>query len=358
MIIGACGYGASGSSVITDFFREFDDVNVYDDFEFTYTYRVDGLQDLEYHLMNHYAKGISSDAAIKRFLYAARYIKTPLVHKPMGAKEFLKITSEFADKITQVSFTGMESIDTDSGNVSRNIVALGMKKIILPKFIERFTKEACYLWPNRKMYLSVEPENFYEASKQYIRDILTAMGVDLCGKIVLDQPFEGNAPWNSFPFYDDPMAIVIDRDPRDLYLEAKYRLIAEGRFIPRANVEEYCVYYRKIRTSSPRERSERILPLQFEDLIYRYDEYEKVIMNFCGLEKHTRRKAYFDPSRSVNNTQLIRKYPQEAENIRYIEEHLSEYLYSFEQYADVDTSGEAFIGSAKYQNKRGKNNSV
>lgn len=353
MIIGACGYGASGSSVITDFFREFDDVSVYDDFEFTYTYRVDGLQDLEYHLMKQYAKGITSDAAIKRFLYAARYIKTPLIHKPMKAKDFLKITDDYIKSITQTSFKGMESIDTDSGDVRRNIVALGMKKIILPKLIESFTKKACYLWPNRQMYLSVEPENFYEASKKYIKEILYAMGADPYGKIVLDQPFEGNAPWNSFPFYDDPMAIVIDRDPRDLYLEVKYHLIAEGRFIPRANVKDYCIYYRKIRTKSPRKQSERILPLQFEDLIYRYEEFEKIIMDFCGLKEHTHKKRYFNPSRSVNNTQLIRRYPAEAENIKYIENNLSEYLYPFEKYKGVDTSGEVFLGSAKYQNKKG-----
>ena len=51
MIIGSCGYGATGSSVLTDLLREYDDIQVYDNFEFVIAYRVDGLQDLEYHLM-------------------------------------------------------------------------------------------------------------------------------------------------------------------------------------------------------------------------------------------------------------------------------------------------------------------
>ena len=49
MIIGSCGYGATGSSVLTDLLREYDDIQVYDNFEFVIAYRVDGLQDLEYH---------------------------------------------------------------------------------------------------------------------------------------------------------------------------------------------------------------------------------------------------------------------------------------------------------------------
>ena len=56
MIIGSCGYGATGSSVLTDLLREYDDIQVYDNFEFVIAYRVDGLQDLEYHLMKQYAK--------------------------------------------------------------------------------------------------------------------------------------------------------------------------------------------------------------------------------------------------------------------------------------------------------------
>ena len=68
MIIGACGYGATGSSVVTDLLREYDNVQVYDDFEFVLSYRVDGLQDLEYHVMKQYAKNETSDYAIKRFL--------------------------------------------------------------------------------------------------------------------------------------------------------------------------------------------------------------------------------------------------------------------------------------------------
>lgn len=353
MIIGACGYGATGSSIITDFLREFDDVQVFDDFEFTFTYRVDGVEDLEYHLMKQYAKSISGDAAIKRFVEAANYIKTPLIHKPTDKETYLKIVDKYVSSITQTKFKGMESIDVISGNVPRNIINLGMKKVVLPRLIENRKKRASFGWPNRDIYISIEPDNFYEASKEYIKDILRAMGADLSKTIVLDQPFEGNAPWNSFKFFDEPRAIIVDRDPRDLYLEAKHTLIAEGRFIPRQDVLSFCEYYRRIRTKRPTKDTENILILKFEDLIYNYEEATSKIIKFCKLGEHVRKKQYFNPSRSVNNTQLIRKYPEDESAIRQIEGELEEYLYPFDKYKDVDTMGEAFVGSSKYhENKK------
>ena len=43
MIIGACGFGATGSSVVTDYLKEFNNVTVKDDLEFTYLTALDGL---------------------------------------------------------------------------------------------------------------------------------------------------------------------------------------------------------------------------------------------------------------------------------------------------------------------------
>lgn len=348
MIIGACGYGATGSSIITDFMREFDDVQVFDDFEFTFCYRVDGIEDLEYHVMKEFSKSISGDAAIKRFLYAANYIKTPLIHKPCNEKKYLEIVHKYIDSIVQVRFKGMESIDICSGNILRNILALGMKKKILPNTIEKWRGKPSYMWPNRELYICVQPENFYEASQEFIRDILAVMGANPNKTIVLDQPFSGNNPQKSMKFFDNPKAIVIDRDPRDLYLESKYRFLAECRFLPRDDIKKFCEYYKRIHTGRPTESTDDILLLQFENLMYHYDREIERIIKFAGLGEHVRKKAYFNPSRSVNNTQIIRKYPQEKDNIAYIEKELKDYLFPFENYQDVDTSGEAMLGSAKY----------
>ena len=202
MIIGSCGYGATGSSVLTDLLREYDDIQVYDNFEFVIAYRVDGLQDLEYHLMKQYAKNSTGDYAIKRFLYAAKCYMTPAINKPCSGKKFYEISENFINNILQVSYKGVDTADMLSGNIMKNILAFASKKVFMPKVIEKVTKKTSYIWPCRTMYYSVEPENFYEEAKKYINNILEAMGVDLSRPVCLDQPFEGNAPQQSFPFFE------------------------------------------------------------------------------------------------------------------------------------------------------------
>lgn len=351
MIIGACGYGATGSSIITDLLREYSDVQVFDDFEFSFAYRVDGLQDLEYHVVKQYSKAISGDTAIRRFLKASDYIYTPLIHKPTDAATFKRITKKFIDSIVQTEFIGMESIDVNSGAVMKNIVNLGMKKVILPKF-ERKLGHQTYGWPNRKIFVCVKPQNFYDAARAYIRDILTEMGADFKKTIVIDQPFEGNAPEQSYKFFDDSIAIVIDRDPRDLFLEEKYALNGEARFTPRRDVRDFVEYFKRVRTDTAK-NSDRVLVVRFEDMIYEYDKSVAQIEAFTNLHNHKLKKKYFNPKRSINNTQLIRRHPEEIDNIRYIEKKLADYLYPFENYPDAEISGDVFLGSAKYyENKK------
>ncbi len=61
------GYGYTGSGAVIDLFKEYDDMQVNDDFEFTLTYWPDSIEDLEFHLMKNPARFFNSDMAINRF---------------------------------------------------------------------------------------------------------------------------------------------------------------------------------------------------------------------------------------------------------------------------------------------------
>jgi hypothetical protein len=50
------------------------------------------------------------------------------------------------------------------------------------------------------MSFSIKPDDFERITKQYINDILEAMGADFNKNIVLNQPFPGNDPESSFFF--------------------------------------------------------------------------------------------------------------------------------------------------------------
>ncbi len=347
MVIGACGYGATGSSVISDLLQEYEDVQVYDTFESWMSYRVDGLEDLEYHLMKQYTKGESCDAAIKRFLRISKSYMVPFIHKPCNGKEFYELSRRFIDEITQFQFRGLYTADVCTGHMMRDIFAFASKKIIMPKIIEKIVGHRVYLWPCANKYFSVEPENFYDAARAYTSAILEIMGADMKKPICLDQPFSGNNPGDSLKFYADSYAIVVDKDPRDLYLAGKFTKDPNFKFSPVDDVDKFIVYYRTIRKH--KSDNERVLYIHFEDMVYNYDQSIKKIENFLHLYNHTRPKKMFDPARSINNTQLLRLHPEEQANVDKICKALPEFLYDFEKYKNIVFQGKPFDGAARKQ---------
>ena len=349
MIIGSCGYGGTGSSVLTDLLREYEDVQVFDEFEFLLAYKVDGLQDLEYHLMKQFSKTSSGDYAIKRFLDSSRIYLTPFIHKPCKGKVFYSLSKEYISNIEQMNYKGIESVDLNRGNIFANMNAFFWKKIGM-KFFEKIFNRRLFWWPARTIHFSIMPENFYEQTKIYVNNVLKAMGADLSKPICLDQPFEGNAPEQSMKFYDDPYAILIDRDPRDLYLGYKYSKNVDGKFYPHSTVQDFIVYYKKLRP--PVAQTNRILKIRFEEFVYEYDNTCKNIEKFLNLSNHIHPKKWFDPKKSINNTQLIRKHPEDIEAIKLIEQELPEYLFPFEKYPNVVFNGQSFSGAGRKMTKQ------
>ena len=95
------------------------------------------------------------------------------------------------------------------------------------------------------------------------------MGADLNKPICLDQPFEGNNPEQSMVFFRDSYAVIIDRDPRDLYLEYKYATNVDAKFFPHSNVDDFILYYRNLRQGY--NDNDRTVRIRFEEFIYEYD---------------------------------------------------------------------------------------
>lgn len=345
MIIGACGYGATGSSVLTDLLKEYDDIQVIDDFEFWIGYRVDGIEDLEFHLMKQYSKGESCDVAIKRFLRRSRSYMLPFINKPCNGKKFYKYSQEFINEITQFTFKGSYTADICTGYLISDFFAFALKKIIIPKVVEKITKKRSYMWPCGKKYYSIEPENFYRAANNYTSKIIKEMGVDITKPICFDQPFSGNSPENSMKYFEDAYAVVIDKDPRDLYLAGKFTKDPNFKFSPIDDVEKFIIYYKNMRKHEI--ANDKILRIKFEDLIYNYDTSIDKIERFLKLGVNKRKGKFFNPNKSINNTQLIRLHPEEKENIRKIEEKLPEYLFPFEKYSKIAINGRPFDGAAR-----------
>ena len=99
------------------------------------------------------------------------------------------------------------------------------------------------------------------------------------------------------------------------------------------NVEDFCKWFEYTRAHRKTEQfdDERVCFIQFEDMVYKYDDITKKIANWLGLElkAQTKKGQYFDPSRSVRNTCTWKKVKCDPAEIEYIENKLGEYLYNF-----------------------------
>lgn len=355
MIIGTCGFASTGSSAVSDYLKEFDENQVFDHFEFTLPYLPDGLEDLEYHLTKHMCRDDSCGIAIPRFRRLVRKMLIPiLVRRFSVSKEQLEeITEEFIQSIVQLEWKTAKRTDVLL-NPSHFFYLWGdrmMKRRILPR-IQRRVGHIVDLWPYRKVEVSIHPDNYVEAARHFIREILKFMGADFSKNIVLDQPFLGSNPAGSFRFFDNPKAIVVDRDPRDNYLFTKLVLYKTENIMPVNDVKTFVKYYRLFRDKHPyKQPNDDVLCLRFEDMVYNYDNTTARIREFCRLPQNPRPKSIFDPNMSMANTQLYLRYPEYAADIEYIERELPEYLFDFDKYPKPFNFGKMFSGSSPLNKK-------
>lgn len=344
MIIGASGFGSTGSSAVTDYLMEFDVVQVLDKMEFTWVSGTDGLIDLEYHLNNPHNRTEDSVIAIQRYRDRAKN-SLHVYEKATGidARVFMESVDKFLETITQVKWT--YGYQFSKGWFGKNLSRLADR--IIPR-IEIIRGEQLNCWPMKEVCFSILPDNFYIAAKSHVHELLCAMGADFSRPIILDQPFSGNNPISCFKFFDDPYAVVVDRDPRDNYVFANTRLLGWNHFMAASPVENFVKYYRALRDKQPYKEtgSERVLFLHFEDMVYHYEETTDRLRDFFHLPDNPNPKSIFDPAISMPNTQVWKRFPQFAKDIEYIERELSEYLYDYSNCPEPDINGKMFFGKS------------
>ncbi len=353
MFISTCGFGATGSSAVTDYLRECEGITVIDQFEFTLAHCVDGLADLEYHVMLRNSRQLSSIYAIQRFeKLIKKNTKKWCANTAITEDEIRTITYRFLDDITQLEYvTNSPRINKRHSEFLQETIGESlMRRKIMPKLEKKgIIKKNIDYYPLDMVRVSIKPNNFYEATQTFVSDLLHAMGAPEGQHIAMDQAFVGNDPAASFPFFKNPYAIVVDRDPIDLFIFARKKLLSVGRFIASDTVDHFVTYYRLLRENQPYlEDNDRVLRIRFEDLVYNYESTADQIDRFLGVT-NTQRKTVFQPEKSVANTHLITRFPEFKANAEQIAEALPEYIFPFEKYPDVSNEGKMFFGRALKQ---------
>ena len=349
MIIGACGFGSTGSSAVTDYLKEYNSFQVLDDIEFTWVSNVDGLIDLDHHVNKPHNRIMDSIMAIDS--YKAMCKKNAKQYEVAGvsSKTIIKLTDDFLNSIIDTSW---EWRIHDSQNTIDRI-----RRSIYSRFsiVSRWEVKNGRHWegyPLEKVFLSVLPAEFDEKAKKHVRDILMAIGADLSKPLILDQPFAGNNPQACFKFFDDPYAVVVDRDPRDNYDFARTKLLGRFHLMPINRVEDFVKYYRALRDNQPYKEvgNNRLLSIKFEDMVYHYEETTARLRDFLHLPENPCPKSIFDPAISMPNTQVWKRFPQFQRDIEYIEKELPEYLFDYTGCPEPDLNGKMFWGKSPKNN--------
>lgn len=325
-IITCAGFYNTGSSAVTDFFSEFDNVHSLGETEFKFLQDCDGITALEMNLIDHPHRH-NSGHAIKRFLKAARFENGNFLSKRYRrffGDKYMQYTIEYVNEITDLqSHCFWRGDCIERGELFYIIDALFT--LISSKIRRRWATSILSLTNELNYFTSIDRDHFYAATKRYTSKLLNCFD-DGSEFLMIDQLTPPTDINRYFNYVDDMYVVVVDRDPRDVFLMSKnyphYYKFPHG-------VEEFCKWYRIIRKNND-VPNHRILKVQFEDLIYNYDKTTVKLMDLVGMDEshHVRPLEFFNPQISIKGTKLWEN--NFSDEIAYIEKNLPDFLYKYE----------------------------
>lgn len=331
-IISCASFGSSGSGVVTDYLSEFDNIYNPGDYEFRFLQDYGGITTLEDCLVHSHHRH-NSDIAIQIFKKYIDYQSGDIFNKRYEKffnNKFKEISYQFLDDITEVVWKGYWE---EYQILSPTIITL-LKYKIYPRFISLLHGNKEYIAkyvPRKEMYFAnPSPEYFTDCVKKYLIRLFKTIDTNQDYEyLFFDQLLPSDDIDRYFRYFDNLHVIVVDRDPRDYYIENVLKL-GEG-WVPK-DIDKFIILYRSIRKKlNIKEENHNILRIKFEDTIYKYDEFSNKLDTFLNLSKknHIYPQKKFDPNKSIKNTQLWKTNKIDHKLIDKIEKELNEFCYEF-----------------------------
>ncbi|WP_317311062.1 sulfotransferase [Clostridium thermobutyricum] len=333
-IITCASYHGTGSSAITDLLSEYSNCYSMSDYEFRFVQDPEGISDLEYNLVENHHR-LNSGHALKRYKNKVDFLAGNILIKKYELffnNKWKKYSYEYIESLSNLKYEGYWHQDVlDKGKffyIRKRLINKFLQKTI---WFRKKEKSLCEM-PNEIIYCSnPTEEEFLNLTKLYMDRLFKEANKLNLDNIIVDQLVPASNIDRYLRYFNDIKVIVVERDPRDLYCLSKY--IWKEKVIPIKNVDEFCKWYKYTRNHRKNENinSKNSILIQFEDLIYKYDETKNRIENWLGFEEkdHIKKKEFLNPNVSKKNTKLWEKLNIPQEDIRYIEENLQEYLYEF-----------------------------
>lgn len=332
--ISCASYYGTGSSAVTDYVSEFDSVFSFTDEEFRFIQDPDGISDLEFNLVECFNRH-NSGHALKRYKRLVDFYNGNIFGKKYRAyfgDQWEKLSYEYINSLTDFTFPGWWQYDLyDRGNW------FYFKKRILNKILHKT------IWKNKpertlntmrkEITYASHPseEKFLTCTRKYIEKLFDSVTPSKYKVVMVDQLLPPMNLQRYLKYFKNNIkVVVVDRDPRDLFVLDKY--VWKDGIIPN-DVETFCKWYHYTRDHRKKEsmNTDEVKLIHFEDLIYKYNSETASLREWLNLDEkdHKYQKEFFDPAKSINNTHVWNRYPQSRDEVKYISQRLPEYLYDF-----------------------------
>lgn len=329
------GFGGTGSSVISDLMKEFENVkSCGDSYELSLAFQIDGISDLQHYIVDDFERNKVAEA-----IYRFRKMTGELSKEYKTVfPNFEDLISKYLQSLVDVDFMGANVFHPLRYNKFIRFFYYDLPLRVQNKILKLLPRKDSYeRTPLLKKYLPIEismgGNRFFTATKELYADILDSFDKEnkyeyLC--------FDQLVPAYNFcryeKYFSNIKIILVDRDPRDLYLLNE--LFWHEAWIPSADIECFIKWYLILRKNKEQDlkSSDSVLFLQFEDAVYKYSETIPKILDFIGLseEQHISKKQFFNPEKSKNNTRLWLKFNVRKNEISKIEHELSQYCYPYD----------------------------
>ena len=363
--IAVTGYFGSGSSAVIDLLCEFECNTTglpkgIEAFEHTTLYHPGGLFDLEDKLL----KGNDihrSDEAIRTFRKEMMRLNNNNFgwfgsFQEMFGDKFEIIMNEFISDLHPFDIKARYYGQYKTVKFSLKKVALQIAaKIVYGRNIYKWGREYVFDPKERKMISAFPSETeFYNAASKFVSSYMSLFSKEGKKNTIFDRLILCHNANRVPNYFDDSFRlIVLNRDIRDVFVLNKYLWpeINAGTMYP-TDVHEFIDYWRRLRSREKKIDDSRILEVNFEDLIYNYDATVYRIKEHCNLSAEKWNQfEYFDPHRSIKNTQVYKIRDVWQDEVALIEKELPEFLYNFPY--ENDTSVNEMFDDSRVVRKLG-----
>lgn len=347
-IIDVSGFGHSGKTSVTDLLREVERIySHHSSFEFGLIRLPDGILDLGNAITDNWSP-IRSDFAVKRFKKLCFALSSN--YSEMLHPEFLEISEKYINSLIKDELL-VEWYDTLYSSYpwyKTKIKSVLKRANLLSAFRTLRKKVPTSGLSSKSVVYLIDNNNFLEKTKKYLTEILSHNNIEKGQAVVTNNAFEPFNPGYAMDLFDDAYCVVVDRDPRDIYLSA---LNSTGLFVPKfeqsnsnfsqkflenlkkdflgvQNIDTFIYRQKLYRNNVSISDNKRIIRIHYEDLVLNYEDTVGKLFKRLDIHpnRHNNKFAYFNPEESIRNVRLWKQYKNIPE-IAKIEKELNDYLY-------------------------------